>query len=175
MELLGKSKTYTIGIWYAFIIEFFHGYYGRRRLWKTMGTAICMTISGFCIFYGIMIRQLDRELCSSLSGLQLAAGSAGLGLLIHRGIWAALPGGIRILCYAILGAGVLSFLVFLAFLSTGWWAAGAENLDYIIVLGAQISENGPSAVLQYRLDRAADYLEQNPGYDVHRIRCAGAE
>ena len=162
MELLGKSKTYTIGIWYAFIIQFFHGYYGRRRLWKTMGTAICMTISGFCIFYGIMIRAIGSGTLFFLVWFALAAGSAGLGLLIHRGIWAALPGGIRILCYAILGAGVLFFLVFLAFLSTGWWAAGAENLDYIIVLGAQISENGPSAVLQYRLDRAADYLEQNP-------------
>lgn len=58
--------------------------------------------------------------------------------------------------------GALSFLVFLAFLSTGWRAAGTKHLDYIIVLGAQISENGPSAVLQYRLDRAVEYLEQNP-------------
>lgn len=140
-----------------------------------MGTAICMTISGFCIFYGIMIRAIGSGTLFFLVWFALAAGSAGLGLLIHRGIWAALPGGIRILCYAILGAGVLFFLVFLAFLSTGWWAAGAENLDYIIVLGAQISENGPSAVLQYRLDRAADYLEQKSGYGVHRIRCAGAE
>lgn len=35
-------------------------------------------------------------------------------------------------------------------------------LDYIIVLGAQVRENGPSVVLKYRLDSAAEYLEQNP-------------
>ena len=37
-----------------------------------------------------------------------------------------------------------------------------SGLDYIIVLGAQVRENGPSVVLQYRLDAAIDYLEDNP-------------
>ena len=34
--------------------------------------------------------------------------------------------------------------------------------DYLIVLGAQVRETGPSVVLQYRLDEAAAYLEENP-------------
>ena len=34
-------------------------------------------------------------------------------------------------------------------------------MDYIIVLGAQVHENGPSVVLKYRLDRAIAYLEEN--------------
>lgn len=41
-------------------------------------------------------------------------------------------------------------------------SAGEQNLDYIIVLGAQVYENGPSAVLQYRLDTAVEYLNENP-------------
>lgn len=41
-------------------------------------------------------------------------------------------------------------------------AKGNENLDYIIVLGAQVREDGPSVVLQYRLDAAIDYLNENP-------------
>ena len=36
------------------------------------------------------------------------------------------------------------------------------GLDYIIVLRAQVRENGPSVVLRYRLDAAADYLRDNP-------------
>lgn len=64
------------------------------------------------------------------------------------------------LCNSGSGSAVLSCIS--RFSSTDGGQPGAENLDYIIVLGAQISENGPSAVLQYRLDRAADYLEQNP-------------
>ena len=36
-----------------------------------------------------------------------------------------------------------------------------KNLDYIIVLGAQVKESGPSIVLRYRLDRAVSYLKEN--------------
>lgn len=36
------------------------------------------------------------------------------------------------------------------------------NFNYIIVLGAQVKENGPSAVLKYRLDVAIEYLNENP-------------
>ena len=38
---------------------------------------------------------------------------------------------------------------------------GEPDLDYIIVLGAQVYKNGPSVVLQYRLDKAVEYLEEN--------------
>lgn len=34
-------------------------------------------------------------------------------------------------------------------------------MDYIIVLGAQVKESGPSVVLRYRLDRAVSYLKEN--------------
>lgn len=36
-----------------------------------------------------------------------------------------------------------------------------KNLDYIIVLGAQVKESGPSVILRYRLDRALSYLKEN--------------
>ncbi|MBR1478785.1 MAG: YdcF family protein [Lachnospiraceae bacterium] len=37
-----------------------------------------------------------------------------------------------------------------------------DGADYVIVLGAQMRENGPSRILQYRLDAAITYLEKNP-------------
>ena len=39
---------------------------------------------------------------------------------------------------------------------------GAEGLDYLIVLGAQVRASGPSVVLRYRLDAAYDYLVEHP-------------
>ena len=33
---------------------------------------------------------------------------------------------------------------------------GEAGLDYIIVLGAQVRESGPSAALKYRLDEAVE-------------------
>ena len=40
--------------------------------------------------------------------------------------------------------------------------AGPDNLDYLIVLGAQVYKNGPSPVLKFRLDKAYEYLSANP-------------
>lgn len=47
-------------------------------------------------------------------------------------------------------------------ITTEFKSKGHQNLDYIIVLGAQVRENGPSVVLQYRLDVAIEYLNKNP-------------
>ena len=37
----------------------------------------------------------------------------------------------------------------------------APDADYMLVLGARVKENGPSILLSYRIDRAADYLNEN--------------
>ena len=37
---------------------------------------------------------------------------------------------------------------------------GIKNLDYVIVLGALVYEDRPSIVLQYRLDKAYQYLKE---------------
>lgn len=41
-------------------------------------------------------------------------------------------------------------------------AQGEKNLDYVIVLGAQVHADKPSVVLKYRLDEAILYLNENP-------------
>ena len=40
---------------------------------------------------------------------------------------------------------------------------GEPDLDYLIVLGAQMRETGPSRVLKYRLDAACQYLTEHEG------------
>ncbi|MBD5460314.1 MAG: YdcF family protein [Lachnospiraceae bacterium] len=58
--------------------------------------------------------------------------------------------------------GLLCFLFVEGLVISGFFARGGENLDYIIVLGAQLKTTGPSRVLQLRLDEACDYLTENP-------------
>lgn len=41
-----------------------------------------------------------------------------------------------------------------------------KELDYIVVLGAQLKTTGPSRVLQYRLDTAYEYLTAHPDTKV---------
>lgn len=45
-------------------------------------------------------------------------------------------------------------------------AKGMEDADCLIVLGAQWKSNGPSKVLKYRLDKAVEYLLENPDTNV---------
>lgn len=62
----------------------------------------------------------------------------------------------------LIGVGLLLFVIVEICILSGFFAKGKEGLDYIIVLGAQVRENGPSYVLQKRLDAAYEYLENNP-------------
>lgn len=63
----------------------------------------------------------------------------------------------------LLGATALGVLFVFAecFIISGFSAKGEPGLDYLIVLGAQIKESGPSRVLQLRLDKAYEYLIEN--------------
>ena len=57
--------------------------------------------------------------------------------------------------------GICIFLTILGLILSKMNEKPVNNLDYIIVLGAQVKENGPSVVLKYRLDRAVSYLKEN--------------
>lgn len=64
--------------------------------------------------------------------------------------------------WGILGAATLLFLVVEGCIIHGFSTTDQTNLDYVVVLGAQMRANGPSLILRYRLDAAAAYLEDNP-------------
>ncbi|MGO5319651.1 YdcF family protein [Bifidobacterium boum] len=93
--------------------------------------------------------------------LALALGVWAAAIWFHW--WRALPNAARIpigivLCVALCGFGVSQ-----AAIVSHMRDEGDRNLDYIIVLGAQVHRGSPSLVLRYRLDRAAEYLRANPG------------
>ncbi|MBQ0065536.1 MAG: YdcF family protein [Firmicutes bacterium] len=54
---------------------------------------------------------------------------------------------------------VLSLLVCVL---SSYFSKGIEKADYIIILGAQWKEKGPSKALKFRLDTALEYLKKNP-------------
>lgn len=58
------------------------------------------------------------------------------------------------------------FVVVEGMVISGFFANAPKNLDYIIVLGAQLKENGPSYVLRLRLDEAYEYLIENENTKV---------
>lgn len=102
----------------------------------------------------------------------LAIGCAGEAAAVHRS-------GTSRAARRIAGLGRALFLLFVASFLTvqGMILLGerpdpeAENADFILVLGAQIYPDRPSAALKARLDTAFEYLQRNP--DASAILCGG--
>lgn len=62
--------------------------------------------------------------------------------------------------------GGIVFIVVESCIISGFSQKGPDGLDYLVVLGAQMKTSGPSKALQYRLDEAIRYLEENPDTQV---------
>lgn len=77
-------------------------------------------------------------------------------------VWDKLPKPLKVIFLSIVGAGLALFIAVEGFILSGFGKKGEPGLDYIIVLGAQVRRTGPSVVLKYRLDKAYDYLIENP-------------
>ena len=116
-------------------------------------------------------------LCVVYSGMVLATGSGtsfflvwiGLALLfflfgysIWKSFWKKVPRLVKGICIAVVAVGFTAFFIVEGCIISQMNEKGEAGLDYIIVLGAQVRESGPSAALKYRLDEAVEYLEDNP-------------
>ena len=126
--------------------------------------ALVLGILGLlCIVGGVSVMLLNSgttffAVWYALGAILLAAGWA-----VHAGMWAALPAFARraIIALVCIALAVLGFTQTLILSQIG--AQGEPDLDYVVVLGAQIYDDGsPSPVLKYRLDAALDYLQENP-------------
>ena len=84
-----------------------------------------------------------------------------LAYLLHSGLWDRIPIMLRRIFGAAVLAGAVLFVIVECCIISRFHDQGRENLDYIIVLGAQMKPAGPSAVLKFRLDAAYDYLTEN--------------
>ena len=82
--------------------------------------------------------------------------------LAHREWRKRLPGWVKVTSRVVLIAGSLCFVWVEGLVLSGFHYSASQNADYMIVLGAQWKSTGPSYVLQKRLDKALDYLKENP-------------
>ena len=112
--------------------------------------------------YGIMIWMIQ-------SGSMFFAAWFLLGVIllltaigVHTGVLLAVPVWGRVAVLVILTAAIAVFALFEIRIASCFGMRAEPGMDYIIVLGAQVKENGPSVVLKYRLDAAYDYLIENP-------------
>ncbi|WP_373219304.1 YdcF family protein [Ruminococcus sp. 5_1_39BFAA] len=128
-------------------------------------STICFTTGTLCLIYYILI-ILYAGLTADFAWIWLLAAAAlsGIGALIrcetrHPSI---IPTWLRCPILVVIGAGILLFLFISTGIIKGMYSQGSKNLEYVIVLGAQVKGDKPSRALKKRLDKAAEYAQENP-------------
>ena len=129
---------------------------------RGIAAGVLFVLAVLCAAYGGCVLALASGSRFYLCWFLLAAGLALLGAAVRKQWLRRLPKWVRGVLAAVLVLGAALFLGIEGCIVSRMNAQGAPALDYVIVLGAQVRETGPSAVLKYRLDRAVQYLEENP-------------
>lgn len=123
---------------------------------------VLIALGIICVAYGFCILAVGSGTMFFAVWFVIAALFFGVAAGVHFDWIAKAPfaakcaGGIVLAAVLALGAVETGLIV------TGFNAVGKPGLDYLVVLGAQVKEDGPSVVLRHRLDTAAAYLHDNP-------------
>lgn len=137
---------------------------GKKSMWFQIVLSI---LAGFCLLYFLMI-HFFTGFGSYFHFLWLFL-SVILGcflLILKTGFIRKIPIWIRrtgLVCVII---GMIVFLIAECLILSGFVQKKQANVDYLIVLGAQLKVSGPSRTLKYRLDKAIEYLNKNPDTKV---------
>lgn len=129
-------------------------------------TWILWLIAVLCVIYYVVI-AVYSGLGTSFSFIWLVFAAMSLLLAFGGDSYAKhkdkIPLWIPVSAATICAAGIAVFVVVEILVFTGVAARDTRGLDYVIVLGARIKKDGLSKSLKKRLDRAIEYLDENPG------------
>lgn len=122
---------------------------------------ILIILSILSILYGVLVLQVG-----SGTGFWLIWEAIGIffflwSVLVYKKVF-VMHKTIGIIFHMFVVVAIVVLATLCGMIAREFSAKGNQNLDYIIVLGAQVRENRPSVVLKYRLDAAIDYLNKNP-------------
>lgn len=128
---------------------------------REMKKVILSILGILSMIYGILVLQTG-----SGTGFWLIWEALGIffflwAFLVHTDFFAT-HRSMKMIFHTIVAVGSIAVVILCSMILKDFSAKGSQNLDYIIVLGAQVREDGPSVVLKYRLDAAVAYLNENP-------------
>ena len=141
-----------------------------KKEWKpqkkkgiTKEMKICLILAVVFFLYGVTIKVLAPGGTGFfMVWILMAAIVTVAGVFFQRGIFKLISMPVKIVGIAVCVAILCSFLLIEGLIIGQMSMSGRDGLDYVIVLGAQVHKDRPSVVLKYRLDRAAEYLRDNP-------------
>lgn len=124
-------------------------------------TVLCIVAAFLCFLYCFIVFRIRSGnhfyLIWALGGFFFL----GLAAMLHYELWGRFPLLLRRGIVGLIAFGVVLFVIVEGCIFAHYRDRGRPDLDYIIVLGAQMKPAGPSVVLKFRLDAAYDYLLAN--------------
>lgn len=122
---------------------------------------LCGILGVACLaYYGLMLAVgMDFSFIWLAGGLVFIGGGAWLKFAGAHGLH--LPGPVKVVGGIFLGAGLVLFLAVEGLIVSKMNARGEENLDWVIVLGAQVRGDVPSRALYRRIWKAEEYLKEH--------------
>ncbi len=124
-------------------------------------TVLCILAAFLCFLYCFIVFRIRSGnrfyLIWALGGLFFI----GLAVMLRYELWGRLPLPLRRGIVGLIAFGAVLFVIAEGCIFAHYRDKGRPDLDYIIVLGAQMKPAGPSVVLKFRLDAAYDYLVAN--------------
>ena len=129
---------------------------------KSVAFWIFFILAVICIIYAVIVRSTGSGTSFFLMWVAIGIVLLLLGISFQMEFWKKVPHVVKGIGMVVVCIGIVSFVLVEGGVISQMHAKGKAGLDYIIVLGAQVRENGPSPVLKYRLDKAVEYLEENP-------------
>ncbi|MCQ2438779.1 MAG: YdcF family protein [Oscillospiraceae bacterium] len=123
---------------------------------------ILLILAVCCELYGVKVLLAGSGTAFFAVWLLLGLLCAALALGVKHSLWGRLPKPARRVICVLLCAALLFFVLVEGCIMSRFFDKGTEGLDYIIVLGAQVYEDGPSPILNCRLWVALEYLRRNP-------------
>ena len=112
--------------------------------------------------YGFMLYRVHSGSYFFVIWWALGVGLTALGISIRLELFKKFPAWLNIGMVVLASAIMILIVCILVKIATYSSVENEPDLDYIIVLGAQVRADGPSRVLKYRLETACEYLKNNP-------------
>lgn len=135
----------------------------NKRSAKSIVSAVIFAAAAvFSVYYGMLIARIRSGTGFFMVWIALGGVLLLMAGMSYWSLWNRIPVKVRSVLLVLFCLLLGSFVVIEGIVFSGFRQHGKADLDYIIVLGAQVRQNGPSTVLRYRLDEAAEYLNENP-------------
>lgn len=137
---------------------------GREKRMTMAGTVVFGLLGALCLSYCLIIGLFVNHGTKFFLIWGVLGVLFGLAALLCRkgSLLETLPVWLRRTAGIFLMAGLLLFVVVEGLILTQFSAEAMPSADYLIVLGAQWKEKGPGYLLEKRLEKAVEYLKENP-------------